>query len=122
VTSPSSALDEFVADAVESGDRVLARTHNRAVLTTGKPVHHLRHLLASLLCFLWVPAWAWIWVTGGERTLTATIDGDGQVHTRITPMSLTRKAFIAALAIGWLVLVAFLSLVLLWLLRRGRLW
>jgi hypothetical protein len=106
-----------VADAVESGDRVLARTHNRAVLTTGKPVHHLRHLLASVLCFLWVPAWAWIWITGGERTLTATSNGDGQVHTRLSPMSRTRKAFIAALAIGWLVLVAFLGLVLLWLLR-----
>lgn len=122
MTSPNSALDEFVADAVESGDRVLARTHNRAVLTTGKPVHHLRHLLTSIFCFLWVPAWAWIWITGGERTLTATIDGDGQVHTNLSPMSLARKALIAALVIGWLVLVAFLLVLLIWLLRQGRLW
>lgn len=122
MTSPASALDEFVADAVEAGDRVLARTHNRAVFATGKPVHHLRHLLASIFCFLWVPAWAWIWITGGERTLTATIDGAGQVYTRLSPMSLTRKAFIGALVIGWLVLVAFLLVLLIWLLRQGRLW
>jgi hypothetical protein len=122
VTSPSSALDEFVADAVESGDRVLARTHNRAVLTTGKPVHHLRHLIASIFCFLWVPAWAWIWLTGGEQTLTATVDADGQLSTRLSPMSLARKAFIAALVVGWLVLVAFLLVLLVWFLRQGRLW
>lgn len=122
MTSPTSALDEFVADAAEAGDRVVARTHNRAVLTTGKPVHHLRHLVASLLCFLWVPAWVWIWLTGGERTITATVDADGQLHTWITPMSLTRKVFIAALAIGWLVLVVFLAVLLLWFVNHGRLW
>lgn len=122
MTAPSSALDEFVADAAESGDRVVARTHNRAVLTTGKPVHHLRHLVASLLCFLWVPAWAWIWITGGERTITATVDADGQLHTHLSPMSFARKAFITVLVIGWLVLVTFLAVLLLWFVKHGRLW
>lgn len=117
VMSPEELLDEFVADAAGSGDRVLARTRDRVVLAIGQPVHHLRHLVASICCFLWVPAWAWIWLTGGERILTVTIDADGELNEQLSPMSLGRKAFLAALLVGWLAVVAALVLILMWLNR-----
>ena len=61
--------------------RVLTRTATTASIVTGQPVNHVAHLLASVfLCGLWIPVWAIIASTGGEKHATITVDPQGQVH------------------------------------------
>lgn len=112
-------LDEALYDMIASGDRVLARLPDQAVLTTGKPVNHLLHFVVSFLCWLWVPVWLVLWLFGGERTMTAEVDEYGEVQTRLHRMSVPRMILAAVLVLGWLALVAALVWLLMWFRRNA---
>jgi len=112
-------LDEALFGLIAEGDRLLVRLPDQAILMVGKPVNHLLHFVASFFCWLWVPVWLVLWLFGGERTLTVTIDEYGEAHSRLQRMGLGRMVLAAVVVVGWLALVIGLAFLLLWLLR-GR--
>lgn len=110
-------LDEALFGMTAEGDRLLARLPDQAILMTGKTVNHLLHFVASFFCWLWVPVWLVLWLFGGERTVTVTVDEYGEVHTRLQRMGLGRMVLAAVVVVVWLALVIGLTFLLLWLLR-----
>jgi hypothetical protein len=77
----SEILDAELFGWVRGGARVQARTATQAVVTTGKPVNHILHLLVSVLCCgAWLPVWALVTAFGGIFSRTLTIDENGEVH------------------------------------------
>ncbi|WP_324738674.1 hypothetical protein P6281_06655 [Mycobacterium sp. 5-140-3-2] len=87
----SSALDEELMAMLARGGRVEARTPTSAIVSTGKPVNHILHLLITVLLFgLWLPVWIIIAIDGGEKRTTVSVDENGHVRrTRGAPTSPT---------------------------------
>ena len=71
-------------DVAATAGRVETVTPFTAVLAVGRPVNHVLHLLVSvLLCGLWLPVWALIAASGGERRSVLTVDGCGNVSRAV---------------------------------------
>jgi hypothetical protein len=111
-------LDEALFGMISEGDRVLARLPDQAILMTGKPVNHLLHFVVSFFCWLWVPIWLVLWLFGGERTMTVTVDEYGEVQTRLQRMGLGRMVLAAVVVVVWLALIIGLVVLLVWLRSR----
>jgi hypothetical protein len=111
-------LDEALFVMISEGDRVLARLPDQAILMTGKPVNHLLHFVVSFFCWLWVPIWLVLWLFGGERTMTVTVDEYGEVQTRLQRMGLGRMVLAAVVVVVWLALIIGLVVLLVWLRSR----
>lgn len=87
----AGALDQELMTMLTRGGRVEARTPTSAVVSTGKPVNHILHLLITVLLIgLWLPVWIIIAIDGGEKRTTVSVDENGHVRrTKGTPASPT---------------------------------
>lgn len=75
------ALEQALVLITSRGGRVLATTSTTASVVVGQPVNHVVHLLATVfLCGLWLPAWAYIASTEGEKHMTVSVDEHGVAH------------------------------------------
>ena len=73
------AVAEILARHPEG--RVTFQGETVAVVVIGRPVHHLLHLFATIVTGgLWLPAWIYLALTGGESTLTLSLDPAGSVQ------------------------------------------
>lgn len=71
---------------VAHGGRVETRTSTSAIVTTGKPVNHILHLLITvLLVGFWLPVWIIMAVNGGEKRTTVSVDENGNVQRTNRP-------------------------------------
>lgn len=74
-------LQRALVDIAGRDSRVVAQSPTSAVLSVGQPINHVAHLLASVfLCGLWLPVWAIISATGGEKRVVVSVDEHGQLH------------------------------------------
>jgi len=80
----SERLQTAVADYVAtSKGRVAYQADDRVVVITGRPVHHLLHLLLTLVTGgLWIVGWIIASATGGETSHILSVDEDGAVVIR----------------------------------------
>lgn len=87
----AGALDQELVAMLARGGRVEARTPTSAVVSTGKPINHILHLLITvLLVGLWLPVWIIMAIDGGEKRTTVSVDEYGRVQrTRGAPASPT---------------------------------
>jgi hypothetical protein len=76
-------LQEYLSRDLHSGrGRVESVTAYTAVMVYGKPVNHVLHLLATVLCCgLWLPIWILIAIDGGEKRRVLSVDHCGNVIT-----------------------------------------
>lgn len=82
----ASALDQELMRIVAHGGRVETRTTTSAIVTTGKPVNHVLHLLITVLLFgFWLPVWIIMAVNGGEQRSTVSVDEAGRVQRTNRP-------------------------------------
>jgi hypothetical protein len=73
-------LEQRAASYVRRGWTVESHLPGQVVLTYGKPVNHVLHLLLSVLTLgLWLIAWIILAATGGPRRLVLTEDDAGRV-------------------------------------------
>ncbi|MEB4208741.1 hypothetical protein [Mycobacterium sp. 94-17] len=77
----AAALDQELMAVVARGGRIEARTPTSAIVSMGKPVNHVLHLLVTvLLCGFWLPVWIVMAATGGEKRTTVSVDAAGHVQ------------------------------------------
>lgn len=77
----AGALDQELMAMLARGGRVEARTPTSAIVTTGKPVNHILHLLITVLLFgLWLPVWIIMAIDGGEKRTTVSVDEYGRIQ------------------------------------------
>ncbi|MEE3753422.1 hypothetical protein [Mycobacterium intracellulare] len=82
----ASARDQELMRMVAHGGRVETRTSTSAIVTTGKPVNHILHLLITvLLVGFWLPVWIIMAVNGGEKRTTVSVDENGNVQRTNRP-------------------------------------
>lgn len=76
-------LDREIMDASRKRWRVESHTEFQAVLVRGGHVHHVLHLLLTLITLgLWLPVWIIIAIGDRERRLVVRVDQDGVVVRR----------------------------------------
>ena len=76
-----AVLGEHVDRYVASGHRIESRTDHVVTLVAGRPVNHLLHAILSIFTAgLWITGWVIVTLTGGERTVTLSINPDGSIH------------------------------------------
>jgi len=75
-----SALDRVLADRGAQGWRIETRSDFQATIATGKPIHHVLHLILTILTAgLWAIVWIILAITGGIKRHIITIDEYGNV-------------------------------------------
>jgi len=74
-------LQQYLStDVAQTRGRIESVTPYSAVVVTGQRVNHVLHLLVSvLLCGLWLPVWALVAASGGEKRHVIAVDVCGNV-------------------------------------------
>jgi hypothetical protein len=71
---------------VASGNRVESQMDANAIMVSGKPVHHVLHLILTVLTGgFWVLVWLPLTFLGGERRIALTVDDYGNVLRQKMP-------------------------------------
>jgi hypothetical protein len=97
-------LDQQLMAMARQGGRVTSRADTWAVVTKGRPVNHVLHLLLSLFtCTLWVPVWLLMTAFAGQRQTTVTVNEYGGVSRQKAPLEAHRIIAIIV-AVIWLIL------------------
>ena len=82
VPERAEVLQDYIAQAAGRGWRVEDRGNFIAFLASGKPVNHLLHTALSLITGgLWLPVWAWLAISRGEKRMLARVDQFVEVRT-----------------------------------------
>jgi hypothetical protein len=75
-----AALDRTLASRGAQGWRIENRSDFQATIATGKPVHHVLHLILTILTAgLWAIVWIIVAITGGIKRHLITIDEYGNI-------------------------------------------
>jgi hypothetical protein len=73
-------LDRTLADRGAQGWRIETRSDFQATIATGKPVHHLLHLILTIVTAgLWAIVWILLAIFGGVKRHIITIDEYGNI-------------------------------------------
>ena len=73
-------LDQRIHTEEAQGWRVESRTDTRATLASGKPLNTKLHLILTICTVgIWGIVWFGLWITGGEKHRTLTVDEYGSV-------------------------------------------
>jgi Na+-transporting NADH:ubiquinone oxidoreductase subunit NqrC len=68
ITQTTTTLDAAVANGVRKGYAVESRSETQVVMVKGHPTNHILHLILSIVTAgLWLPVWALVSLTGGEK-------------------------------------------------------
>jgi hypothetical protein len=80
-----SALDRAVANELAGGASLVSQAGTSAVLTAGRPVNHILHLILSVLTAgLWLFVWVALVLTNKKQRIVLTMDANGQVSKTVT--------------------------------------
>jgi hypothetical protein len=75
-----ATLDERLRIEEAQGWRVETRTDNHATIARGKPLNNKLHLILTIFTVgIWGIVWFALWITGGEKHRTLTVDEYGDV-------------------------------------------
>lgn len=81
--APADRLDAEVARYIAQGYRLDYVHGNTAVITMGKPVNHVLHLILTIVTLgLWGVVWLILALTGGEKRRLLVLEDDGTVSYR----------------------------------------
>ena len=78
-------LDRTLAQAGSKGWRIENRSDFQATVAKGNPVHHLLHLILSIITLgLWLIVWFLLALLGGVKRRLLTVDEFGKISdTRV---------------------------------------
>ena len=75
-----ATLDRTLADRGAQGWRIENRSDFQATIATGKRIHHVLHLILTILTAgLWAIVWIILAITGGIKRHLLTVDEYGNV-------------------------------------------
>jgi hypothetical protein len=75
-----ATLDERLRIEEAQGWRVETRTDTHATIARGKPLNNKLHLILTIFTVgIWGIVWFALWITGGEKHRTLTVDEYGDV-------------------------------------------
>jgi len=73
-------LDRGLSQAATRGWRIENRSDFQATIAKGKPVHHLLHLILTLVTLgAWAIVWILVAIFGGEKRQLVTVDDFGNI-------------------------------------------
>lgn len=80
VEQRKATLDQRIHTEEAQGWRVESRTDTRAALASGKPLNTKLHLILTICTVgIWGIVWFALWITGGEKHRTLTVDEYGSI-------------------------------------------
>ena len=83
-----AALDRAVATELAGGAELVSQAGTNAVLTKGKKVNHILHLILSVLTAgIWLIVWAILVATNKPQRILLTVNDQGQVERSIMTAS-----------------------------------
>ena len=83
-----AALDRAVANELASGAELVSQAGSNAVLTKGKKVNHILHLILSVLTAgIWLIVWAILVATNKPQRILLSVNDQGQVDRSVTTAS-----------------------------------
>jgi len=75
-----ATLDQRIKVEETQGWRVDSRSDTQATLARGKPLNNKLHLILTIFTVgIWGIVWFGLWITGGEKHRTLTVDEYGSV-------------------------------------------
>jgi len=79
-----AALDRAVANELASGAELVSQAGTNAVLTKGKKVNHILHLILSVLTAgIWLIVWAILVVTNKPQRIVLSVNDQGHVDRSV---------------------------------------
>lgn len=109
----NAILDQQLIMMTSHGSQVLTHGDSWAVVTTGRPLNHVLHLLLSVFtCGFWVLVWLLMTAFAGNRQTTVHVNEYGEVFFNQAPMQ-PHRIIAIVIAVFWVVLqmVFFVSCV-----------
>ena len=83
-----AALDRAVANELAGGAELVSQTSTNAVLTKGKKVNHILHLLLSVITAgIWLIVWAILVATNKPQRIVLSVTDQGVVERTMTTAS-----------------------------------
>ena len=83
-----AALDRAVANELAGGADLVSQAGTNAVLTKGKKVNHILHLILSVLTAgIWLIVWAILVATNKPQRIVLSLNEQGQVERSVTTAS-----------------------------------
>jgi hypothetical protein len=108
-----SPLPYAIQQEVVHGATIGYQDEHSAILKKGQRVHHITHLIVTLLTGVWFWVWLYLGLTGGERQIHLSITPGSSVVTREETkdaLPLWVKIVWGLAALGWvLILVQIFS-------------
>ena len=83
-----AALDRAVANELATGAELVSQAGTNAVLTKGKKVNHILHLLLSVITAgLWLIVWAILVATNKPQRIVLSVTDAGRIERSVTTAS-----------------------------------
>ena len=83
-----AALDRAVANELAAGAELVSQTSTSAVLTKGKKVNHILHLILSVITAgIWLIVWAILVATNKPQRIVLFVTDQGVVERTVTTAS-----------------------------------
>jgi hypothetical protein len=102
-------LPQTIHTEIVAGKRLQYRDDDSAILTSGKRVNHVLHLILSLFVPLWYVLWLILGLTGGGVTTHLQREGNGVVQ-----VTENRDKVPAWVFVLWVVIGTLYAVILFW--------